>query len=157
MNKTKLAQALDDSHRHIGELEELQQKWQVEVGVARQRREEMQQVLQLEQSKVKELQGMLEHAQLQQKEKEREVEQLKLQLIDIRKKNTKLDHSVKSASALDDSQIQFLKQAIYHYLTDYHAEEQVRAIVSILDFTVQERKTVYSKLHDHKMRISHSW
>ena len=157
MNKTKLAQALDDSHRHIGELEELQQKWQVEVGVARQRREEMQQVLQLEQSKVKELQGMLEHAQLQQKEKEREVEQLKLQLIDIRKKNTRLDHSATSTSALDDSQIQFLKQAIYHYLTDYHAEEQVRAIVSILDFTVQERKTVYSKLHDHKMRISHSW
>ena len=157
MNKTKLAQALDDSHRHIGELEELQQKWQVEVGVARQRREEMQQQLGVEQSKVKELQRMLERSQLQQQKKEKEVEALKLQLIDVRKKTTKLDHSVTaSADILDKPQIQFLKQAIYHYLTDYHAEEQVRAIVSILDFSVQERKTIYGKLHDRKMRASHS-
>ena len=124
MNKTKLAQALDDSHRHIGELEELQQKWQVEVGVARQRREEMQQTLQLEQSKVKELHRMLEQAQLQQTEKEKEVEKLKLQLIDMRKKSTKLDQAA-SMAELDESQTQFLKQAIYHYLIDHHAEEQV--------------------------------
>ena len=159
MNKTKLAQALDDSHRHIGELEELQQKWQVEVGVARQRREEMQQQLGVEQSKVKELQQMLERSQLQQQKKEKEVEALKLQLIDVRKKTAKLDHSVTASAdtdTLDKPQIQFLKQAIYHYLTDYHAEEQVRAIVSILDFSVQERKSIYSKLHDRKMRAGHS-
>lgn len=157
MNKTKLAQALDDSHQHISELEELQQKWQIQVGVARQRREEMQQLLQLEQSKVRELQRMLENTQLQQKDKAKEIDELKLQLIDVRKKNTKLDHSMTApTTTLDDSQIQFLKQAIYHYLTDYHAEEQVRAIVSILDFTVQERKTVYGKLNDRTMRASHS-
>lgn len=152
-----MAQALDDSHRHISELEELQQKWQVEVGVARQRREEMQQLLWLEQSKVKGLQQMLESTQQQQKEKEKEVEELKVQLIDMRKKNTRPGPTTLTAPAtLDESQIQFLKQAIYHYLTDYHAEEQVRAIVSILDFTAQERKTVYGKLHDRKMRASHS-
>jgi len=123
------------------------------MGVARQRREEMQRLLQLEQSKVKELQRILENTQLQQKDKAKEIEELKLQLIDVRKRNTKLDHST---ATLDDSQVQFLKQAIYHYLTDYHAEEQVRAIVSILDFTVQERKTVYGKLNDRKMRASHS-
>lgn len=99
---------------------------------------------------------MLEHTQLQQREKEKEIEKLKVQLIDMRKKNTKLDQNITTSSTLDTSQVQFLKQAIYHYLTDYHAEEQVRAIVSILDFTVQERKTVYSKLHDRKMRSSHS-
>ena len=30
-NKTKLAQALDESHRHARELEELLQQWQLEV------------------------------------------------------------------------------------------------------------------------------
>ena len=157
MNKTKLAQALDDSLRHIGELEELQQKWQVEVGVARKRREEMQQQLQVEQSKVKELQQILERTQLQQDKKEKEVESLKLQLIEARKKTAKVDHgTTASTDTLDKPQLQFLKQAIYHYLTDYHAEEQVRAIVSILDFSVQERKTIYSKLHDNRMRASHT-
>ena len=33
-NKTKLAQALDESHSHARELEELLQQWQMEVGVA---------------------------------------------------------------------------------------------------------------------------
>ena len=116
----------------------------------------MQQALQLEQSKVKELHRMLQQARLQQTEKEKEVEKLKLQLIDMRKKSTKLDQAA-SMAELDESQTQFLKQAIYHYLIDHHAEEQVWAIVSILDFTVQERKSVYSKLHDCKIRsTSHS-
>lgn len=156
VNKTKLAQALDDSHRHIGELEELQRKWQIEVGVAKQRREEMQRLLQLEQSKVKDLQRELEKIKLQHKDKEKEAEELKSQLIDLRKKNIKSDHNVTTPTTLDKSQFQFLKQAIYHYLTDYHAEEQVRAIVSILDFTVQERKTVYGKLQERKIRSSYS-
>ena len=30
-NKTKLAQALDDSHQHAREMEELMQQWQIEV------------------------------------------------------------------------------------------------------------------------------
>lgn len=50
--------------------------------------------------------------------------------------------------AIDDSQFLFLKQAVLHLLTDFHAEEQLRAIISILDFTAQERKAVYSKLQE---------
>lgn len=51
-----------------------------------------------------------------------------------------------SAAAIDRSQQLFLKQAVFHLLTDFHAEEQLRAIVSILDFNAQERKAVYGKI-----------
>ena len=33
-NKTRLAQALDESHSHASQLEELLQQWQMEVGVS---------------------------------------------------------------------------------------------------------------------------
>ena len=122
--------------------------------MAKQRREEMQRLVQLEQSKVKELQQALEKKQSQLKAKGKEVEELKLQLIEVRKGTKKETDS--KAPGLDGSQMQFLKQALFHYLTDYHAEEQVRAIVSILDFTAQERKTVYTKLQDRKIRSSHA-
>ena len=48
----------------------------------------------------------------------------------------------------DSAQIRFLKQAVYHLLTDFHAEEQLRAIISILDFDAKERKAVYGKMHE---------
>lgn len=124
--------------------------------MAKQRREEMQRFVQLEQSKVKEFQITLEKMQSQLKAKEKEVEELKLQLIEMRKGTTRKETGTTESPGLDKSQTQFLKQALFHYLTDYHAEEQVRALVSILDFTAQERKTVYSKLQDRKIRSSHT-
>lgn len=51
-------------------------------------------------------------------------------------------------ASINTAQQLFLKQAVYHLLTDFHAEEQLRAIVSILDFNAQERKAVYSKLQE---------
>jgi len=126
------------------------------VGVAKRRREEMQRLVQLEQSKVMELQQSLEKVQSQLQAKEKEVEKLKLQVIELRKGTKKETDSKSTPLGLDGSQMQFLKQALFHYLTDYHAEEQVRAIVSILDFTAQERKTVYTKLQDRKIRSSHT-
>lgn len=56
--------------------------------------------------------------------------------------------SLDSGGAIDGAQQLFLKQAVFHLLTDFHAEEQLRAIVSILDFSAQERKAVYSKLQE---------
>jgi hypothetical protein len=53
-----------------------------------------------------------------------------------------------AASPIDGAQQQFLKQAVFHLLTDFHAEEQLRAIISILDFSAQERKAVYGKLQE---------
>ena len=124
--------------------------------MAKQRREEMQRLVQLEQRKVSEFQQALEKMQSQLQAKEKEVEEFKLQLITLRKGTRKDTDSNSTSPGLDGSQMQFLKQALFHYLTDYHAEEQVRAIVSILDFTAQERKTVYTKLQDRKIRSSHA-
>lgn len=56
--------------------------------------------------------------------------------------------SLNSGGAIDGAQQLFLKQAVFHLLTDFHAEEQLRAIISILDFSAQDRKAVYSKLQE---------
>lgn len=102
---------------------------------------------------------------LQQKEKE--VEQLKSQLIEARQKLSQqqpLPPAVprrKSSTLLandanpgpegmDESKLQFLKQAVFHLLTDFHADDQLRAIISILDFSAQERKAVYAKTQERK-------
>ena len=75
----------------------------------------------------------------------------------LREKLDKLQHKGGSpwqrqtstdGAPIDSAQQLFLKQAVYHLLTDFHAEEQLRAIVSILDFNAQERKAVYSKLQE---------
>lgn len=56
--------------------------------------------------------------------------------------------STDSGGAIDGTQFLFLKQAVLHLLTDFHAAEQLRAIISILDFSAQERKAVYGKLQE---------
>lgn len=55
---------------------------------------------------------------------------------------------------MDEMQLSFLKQAVYHLLTGFHAEDQLRAIVSILNFTAQERKAVYANVQERKARRS---
>ncbi len=52
------------------------------------------------------------------------------------------------SGAIDGAQLLFLKQAVYHLLIDFHAEEQLRAIISILDFSAQERIAVYGKVQE---------
>jgi tRNA-dihydrouridine synthase 3 len=100
-------------------------------------------------------------------QKEKEIEQLKSQLIEARQKLSQqqsLHHPAqrrKSSTALatdsnpgpegmDESKLQFLKQAVFHLLTDFHADDQLRAIISILDFSAQERKAVYAKTQEKK-------
>ena len=58
------------------------------------------------------------------------------------------EHKQSSGGVIDGAQQLFLKQAVFHLLTDFHAEEQLRAIISILDFSAQERKVVYSKIQE---------
>lgn len=99
-------------------------------------------------------------------QKDKEVEQLKSQLIEVRQKMTtqQATGQRKSSSSLlqvatdsnpgpegiDESKLQFLKQAVFHLLTDFHADDQLRAIISILDFSAQERKAVYAKTQEKK-------
>jgi len=111
--------------------------------------------LQHEQSKVVELEKKLHETS---EEKGKEIEQLKSQLVESRQKITQRKSSVASDSnpgpgAIDQVQLHFLKQAIYHLLTDFHAEDQLRAILSILDFGPQERKLVYAKVQEKKGRM----
>ena len=51
---------------------------------------------------------------------------------------------------IDQMQFHFLKQAVYHLLTEFHAEDQLRAISSILQFSPQEKKAVYSKFAERR-------
>lgn len=125
--------------------------------------ERLQVYLQREQARSSELERR--HTEdLQQKEKE--VEQLKSQLIEARQKLSQQQslHPAqrrKSSTVLatdsnpgpegmDESKLQFLKQAVFHLLTDFHADDQLRAIISILDFSAQERKAVYAKTQEKK-------
>lgn len=118
--------------------------------------ERLQTQLQREQAKTHEMEKSLaERTQ----EREKEMEQLRTQLIDTRQKlNQRRFSSAESVSAssnpgpgsIDQMQLHFLKQAVYHLLTDFHAEDQLRAILSILDFSAQERKAVYAKVQEKK-------
>ena len=95
-----------------------------------------------------------------QEAKDKEIEQLKSQLIEARqnlsrsRRGNVASESNPGPSGMDEMQLHFLKQAVYHLLTDFHAEDQLRAIVSILDFGPQERKAVYAKLQEKKARPS---
>lgn len=128
--------------------------------------ERLQAYLQREQAKSSELERRYSES-LQQKEKE--VEQLKSQLIEARQNLTQQQQPSqrrKSSSMLqiatdsnpgpegmDESKLQFLKQAVFHLLTDFHADDQLRAIISILDFSAQERKAVYAKTQEKKKAL----
>lgn len=156
-NKTKLAQTLDASHSHASELEELIQKWQLDLRNAKLQGERATACLQQEQSKVAELERKLHEMS---EEKDKEIEQLKSQLVETRQKIIQRKSSTAADSnpgpdAIDQVQLNFLKQAVYHLLTDFHAEDQLRAILSILDYGPQERKAVYAKVQEKKSK-SHS-
>ena len=89
--------------------------------------------------------------------KEKEVEELKAQLIHSRGKVTPATNERSRTgnigpSSMDETQLAFLKQAVYHLLTDFHADDQLRAIISLLDFTAQERKSIYAKAPERKAR-----
>ncbi len=109
-----------------------------------------------EQSRASELERKLQERQ---DEDGKEIEQLKTQLIEARQNlsrqqgrhgSTIASDSNPGPSGMDEMQLHFLKQAVYHLLTDFHAEDQLRAIVSILDFSAQERKAVYARVQERK-------
>lgn len=109
--------------------------------------ERLQAALSAERGKAQELEGQVIFSQ----EKDRQIGALKSELEECRillsQQKSGRSSSPGSAgsptSPIDCAQQQFLKQAIYHLLTDFHAEEQLRAIVSILDFSAKERIVVY--------------
>ena len=109
--------------------------------------ERLQTALRTEQQKSQELQSC---AALKQ-EQEKEIQTLKSELDKYRGRLSWQQRSPPGSPVLtpiDGAQQLFLKQAILHLLTDFHAEEQLRAIVSILDFDAKERKAVYSKIQE---------
>lgn len=153
-SKTKLAQSLDESTRHATELEDALEKWQLSV------KEYQHQVKQLEAALIEERGHSVElekrFSELYMK-KNKETEQLFVQLKEARKLalGKQKDRSgvgsvgaTAGGSVVDDSQMLFLKQAVYHLLIGSRPEEHVRAILSILNFTVEERKAVYARFQE---------
>ncbi len=59
---------------------------------------------------------------------------------------------VTPTSPIDGMQHQFLKQAVFHLLTESHAEEQLRAICSILNFNAKERLAIKNKREEKNYR-----
>ena len=86
--------------------------------------------------------------------KKREVEQLTSQLVELRQRSMKQPSTADKTEEVDEMQLRFLKQAVFQLLTGFHAEEHLRAILSILKFTPQERKEVYAKFQEKKGRTS---
>lgn len=99
--------------------------------------------LALQEEQVKYHKLSLTHSSLVQ-EKEEEIEILKRELEECRLKKL----SDEATPLIDTAQQIFLKKAILHLLSDTHAEEQVRAILSIMDYTPQERMAVYKKIQE---------
>ena len=162
VSKTKLAQSLDETEKQARELDELLQQWQLELREKSQQKERMEKMFIEEKNTNIKLAEDLEEAKKRIKVKEKEIEQLKGQLAHLRSTvpdRTSKDHissptysKVSLSEGMDSVEVNFLKQAVFHYLTDYHADEQIRAIISMLDFTAEERKKVYAKLHEKKTR-----
>ncbi len=109
--------------------------------------------LQQEHSRCEQLEKQLSSSLL---EKDKELEQLNTKLLKAQQKlkkgtpTTLAEGSNPGVDRMDKMQLHFLKQAVYHLLTDFHAEDQLRAILSILDFGAQERKAVYAKVEEKK-------
>lgn len=152
--KTKLSQTLDDSHQKALEMEDSLKKWQLSLKEYQQRVSHLEAALQQERSHSVEQEKQFSELYSKQR---KEVEQLTSQLIEIRQRglNTKGASIEGKIPNVDESQLIFLKQAVYHLLTDSHAEEHLRAIVSILNFSPQERKAVYAKVQEKKGRASY--
>ena len=156
VKKTKLAQSLDETEQQARELEGILQEWQLELRESVLQRERAEKLLKDEKGKHARTREELDRIKQVLANKEKEGEQLKAQLATLRssaRASLPAVRKVKSeadSDGMDSSRLNFLKQAVYHYLVDYHAEEQVRAIVSMLDFNPEERKRVYSKQQERK-------
>ena len=156
VKKTKLAQSLDETEQQARELEGILQEWQLELRESVLQRERAEKTLKDEKGKHARTREELDRTKQVLANKEKEGEQLKAQLATLRasaRASLPAVRKVKSeadSDGMDSSRLNFLKQAVYHYLVDYHAEEQVRAIVSMLDFNPEERKRVYSKQQERK-------
>ena len=151
-NKTKLAQSLDESCQQAMELEGVLENWQLSMREYQQQIQQLEAVVTQERSHSVELERRF--SELYSK-KSKEAEQLTVQLIEARKKinpkhKERPDSTKSSLADVDDSQLLFLKQAVYHLLIDSRPEEHLRAIVSILNFSAEERKAVYAKMQEKK-------
>lgn len=156
VSKTKIAQALDDSERQARERDVLLQQWQLDLRECTQQKERAQKMLLDERHKSLKMSESMSQIREQLTDNQKELEQLKSQLAQLRTKSSS-SHAVAGKQGKDDigmeiTQVTFLRQSIYHYLTGYHAEEQVRAIISMLEFTPEERKRVYAKQQERKAR-----
>ena len=159
VSKTKIAQALDDSERQARERDVLLQQWQLDLRECTQQKERAQQMLHDERHKSLKLSESMAQIREQLSDNQKELEQVKSQLAQLRTRSpsSSISHAVKVKQkkadiGMEATQVTFLRQSIYHYLTGYHAEEQVRAIISMLEFTPEERKRVYAKQQERKAK-----
>ena len=160
VSKTKIAQALDESERQARERDILMQQCQLDLRECTQQKDHAEKMLLDERKKSSKTAESLLQIREQLNSNQKEAEQLKSQLAQLRTKPSSSSSSSSSSpvidgnsgAGMDSSHVVFLRQSIYHYLTGYHADEQVRAIISMLDFTPEERKQVYAKQQERKAR-----
>ena len=158
VSKTKIAQALDESERQARERDILMQQCQLDLRESTQQKDHAEKMLLDERKKSSKTAESLLQIREQLNNNQKEAEQLKSQLAQLRTKPSSSSSSSSpvisgnSGAGMDGSHVVFLRQSIYHYLTGYHADEQVRAIISMLDFTPEERKQVYAKQQERKAR-----
>ena len=172
-NKTRLAQALDQSQSHTSQLEALLQGWQTKVcesssiGIVacdaslllqlqqyQVENKRLYAALVAEQTKTRELEGKVVFSQ----EKDRQIEALKSDLQDskavLRQYGSATPTTplspVSPIPPINGMQQEFLKQAIFHLLTEQHADEQIKAISSILNFSAQQRIAIKLKRPERK-------
>lgn len=113
-------------------------------------RERLQSDLKAKEIKIQELESHVQDKNIEIESARRELEECRL------RSRHRVPHSPTTTGSplgspeIDIAQQLFLKQAVYHLLTDFHAEEQLRAIVSILNFDAQERKAVYAKFKERR-------
>ncbi|CAI7990374.1 hypothetical protein GBAR_LOCUS464, partial [Geodia barretti] len=126
----------------------------LEVRESRQVSERQEAQLVRERGRSRELQRQLEEVR---ESKEETISQLTSQVLEMKKSvrgNKERSSSTAaggdSEEGLDTMTFCFLRQAVYHFLADIHPEDHLRSISSILKFTPQERKIVYSQFGERK-------
>ena len=171
LKKTEISMSLENSRSHALKLEELVEKWQDELQAARAQEEKAKTLLAQEVTRNDTTTELVRQLRAQNDEltadNRRLNEALRLALQRQRERGSSSESVRSSGPAVrlpsspagrttspdPDVNMMFLKDAVFSYMTDRHPEDQVRAIVAILDFTAKQRKQIYYCLQQKGLKF----
>ena len=156
LRKTEISAALDQSRTHALRLESLVERWQQELRESKSHEEKAKQLATEVTTDNERMRASLKETEARNKELTVENSRLSQELENQKKKLSAFRHGQQAQSAKTESRsstrspdpdvnLKFLRKAVYHYLTGYHADEQIKVIVAILDFNPQQRKSIYDR------------